>query len=122
MGPHSLFTRRHDRIHLVRVRRRDRDADLPDEARRQAAGELGPGVAPVGGLVDPTFHGPAVKRPRLPLCAPHGRIEDPRVVYDRNSTLAHVFPPSVERNTPRSAFRPKACPTTAAYTRSGSLG
>ena len=40
----------------------------------------------------------------------------------RNSTFFHDVPPSVVRNTPRSAFGPKACPIAATYARSGSRG
>ena len=29
------------------------------------------------------------------------------------STCSHVLPPSLERNTPRSGFFPKACPSAA---------
>src|SRR5436190_23891290 len=40
----------------------------------------------------------------------------------RNSTFLHVLPPSVVRNTPRSAFGPKAWPIAATYTLWGSRG
>ena len=40
----------------------------------------------------------------------------------RKRTCSHVSPPSRERYTPRSGFRPKGLPRAAAYTRSGSVG
>jgi len=39
-----------------------------------------------------------------------------------NSTFSHDLPPSRERKTPRSSFRPKRLPSAATYTRSGSRG
>src|SRR3954463_13778650 len=41
---------------------------------------------------------------------------------ERNSTLSHVLPPSLDRNTPRSALGPNAWPSTATYTRSAFVG
>src|SRR5205823_2728835 len=38
------------------------------------------------------------------------------------NTLLQVLPPSVERNTPRIALGPKACPIAATYTTSGFAG
>src|SRR6185312_1100439 len=39
-----------------------------------------------------------------------------------NSTLSHVLPPSVLRNTPRSGSGPYVVPNAATYTRLGSAG
>src|SRR5580765_1107984 len=37
-------------------------------------------------------------------------------------TFSKLFPPSVDRNTPRSAFGPYGCPSAATYTLSASFG
>ncbi len=66
----------------LRVHRRDRDADLAEGALGQArvAADLGPAVAAVGRLEQPTPRAAALHPPRHAAGLPKGGVDDPRIV------------------------------------------
>src|SRR5690606_20804377 len=78
----------------VWIRVCDVDVDLADQIRRKAAGELRPGLAAVGRLVDATLgRGTAADDvPSLPECAIHPRIQLVGVLrIDREHASAGFF-------------------------------
>ena len=67
-------------VDAVGVGRADRQIGLAAQARGKPVGGLVPGVAAVAGDVDAVLEAARNDRPRLPLGAPHARIDGVRVV------------------------------------------
>ena len=67
-----------DRVHAVRVGRRDADTDLAHQ-RRQPCREARPAVAAIDGLPDAASVATAADLPRRALVIPEGRVQDARV-------------------------------------------
>src|SRR5262249_28077116 len=68
-----------DRPDPVGPRRRDRHSDVADDALRQAAGELLPGVAAVGRLVDAALGAARLQRPGPSVDLPEAGIKHARI-------------------------------------------
>src|SRR6266849_2327635 len=91
-------------------------------------------VSPPSVLFHNPLEPPPAENPHGKRCAFHSAAYSTRgfagsraksmapVASSTNSTFAHVLPPSLERNTPRVGFRPKAWPMAATYTTSGFVG
>ena len=82
-------------VDAVGVGATHRDVRLADESGGEAIGELRPGGAAVGALVDAAFHGAGDDRPGLPFGAPHGRVDDVRITgielhVDRAGRVTHM--------------------------------
>jgi hypothetical protein len=62
----------------IRARRRNSEGDPPQIAFGQAYGQLLPGLAAVGGFMQPTSGATGSERPGLPAELPHGGIDNVR--------------------------------------------